>query len=318
MYALTAGVVLSLGVISCNKEKQLPEQVSIDALEKKSITEDPATYERFAISLAKTLNEEEVRKFIHDKTMEQFDGDYDILFKDVANHSFTDGSTFIEKLANNDDNANSQEFFESIIENEKRFNIAVPVHCESWECSNFIPLVAIQSKNPETKSFDSNGNIELLDTKTAPDSPVVVVGLNERVDLNGDLLPEIIGGGNGGSGDEPGGIAGPNANRKNCIGCFSGGGGGGSGGGGSGGGGSGGGSGGGGTDLREDKTEEKLYKINIPDLSEVEGWVYGKPEIWVKVTSATGIEIEKSKISPEPKRSEIDNTWYVVDKFITT
>jgi hypothetical protein len=49
--------------------------------------------------LAKTLKDKEVRTFIKSEALKQFDGDYDVLYKNVAEYSFTDGKKFKDKLA---------------------------------------------------------------------------------------------------------------------------------------------------------------------------------------------------------------------------
>lgn len=49
--------------------------------------------------LAGTLKDQEVRKTLKLEALKQFDGDYDILYKNFANRSFTDGKKFKDKLA---------------------------------------------------------------------------------------------------------------------------------------------------------------------------------------------------------------------------
>jgi hypothetical protein len=310
-------VSLLLFVVTGCKKENTTDDFMANTFDKKSTVQDPNVFQRFAKSLAKTLEEQEVRVFIHEKANEQFDGDYDILFKDIAYHKFSDNENLIEKLVKNDNSTTdknaSRVFFESIIENEKRFNIAVPVNCDKWICQSFIPLVAIQGNDSqiEYESYDNNGGINYLDAKVTPTFPVVVVGINERTDNEGNLL-------SGFKFDNGGGIENPNDNpNPACNGCTFGGGGGNALGGGGGSGGKGGGGGSGGANPRADKCAEYLDQIKIPKMNDIELWGNGEPELWVVVTSATGIKIGE-QLLPIKKREDADNKWLKIDRFIVT
>ncbi len=144
--------------------------------------------ESFALLLAKTLNNKNVRISLKEEAMKKFDGDFDILYQKFANKQLSEGS-FKELLSRNDENssARGQELLTKIADEIPLLNIAIPINIEKWDTENFRPLVAVRgvdfddATTKKIRAFDSEGNVHILDATTPPDFPVIVVGLNERL-----------------------------------------------------------------------------------------------------------------------------------------
>jgi len=71
------------------------------------------------------------------------------------------------------------------IENVPLLQISLPVNFEKWDGESTIlvaytPLTIDDIEVEEIYAYDSEGNEHVLDAKTPPDFPVMVVGINER------------------------------------------------------------------------------------------------------------------------------------------
>ncbi len=68
-------------------------------------------------------------------------------------------------------------------------NVAVPVNIEKWDDQTSTPLVAYLPEGYDEKTateitaFDGAGKVHLLDAKTAPTVPVIVISENERTQI---------------------------------------------------------------------------------------------------------------------------------------
>lgn len=73
-------------------------------------------------------------------------------------------------------------------------NLHVALRGGAWDGGS-IPLVAVAAEGgaeyaPVT-AYDAQGRVHILDARTMPDSPVLVVGVNERVDAAGTLIADL-------------------------------------------------------------------------------------------------------------------------------
>lgn len=131
-----------------------------------------------------------MREFVHTEAAKAFDGDQDILVQQVSNNAFE--KTMVN--ANNErarSGARTMPFsLSEYTAKQPLLNIAVPVHNSKWNAANYEPLVAVtpnvndESRVKFIKAFDSKGKVHWLDGRKAPDKPVVLVGLNERVQMD--------------------------------------------------------------------------------------------------------------------------------------
>lgn len=197
---LAAGFLLA----SCEERGLAPEvnQINTGAARldvTKQVKEVNSNFDEIAVVLAKAMEEEQVREAIKAEASKQFDGDYDILCKDFVGAVLAGGDKFKDKLigahsvVKKTTASASRERIETILTQLPTLNIGVPVNIEMWDTKSFVPLVAVRpvdydEKTATTiKAYDSKGAVHLLDAKTAPSFPVVVVALNERVDEEGRL-----------------------------------------------------------------------------------------------------------------------------------
>lgn len=252
------------------------------------------------------MDKKDVRAFIKSEALKKFDGDFDILYNTVKNKHFA-GSTLNERM--NQSDSNGADDVNELAASVPLLNIAVPVNINEWDIENFTPLVAVvpssfdEKTTKLVKAYDSKGKIHWLDAKQAPDFPVVVVGLNERVevDKNGNLIQLNNY---------------PDYSTTKVIpiddGGYSGGG-------------SGGGTGGGTTNCRVDGREEYLTGMWFSKVSYYEAWVRGAPEVRLIVKSPllnfssspndqTGISDGTFKPS---KRSDVDKKTWILNNHLT-
>ncbi|MCF7828432.1 MAG: DUF3103 domain-containing protein [Candidatus Marinimicrobia bacterium] len=94
--------------------------------------------------------------------------------------------------------------------------MAYPVGFEQWNGETpiwvaYTPLTIDDTEWKDIIAFDAQGKRHVLDAKTPPDQPVLVVGINERTDENGNVIGKVTtniglgkqtmpGGGSGGGG----------------------------------------------------------------------------------------------------------------------
>jgi len=94
---------------------------------------------RVAQSFSKLLMDGEVRSFLKTEALKQFDGDYDILYRNIKNHTFADGLDLESRLVESYSIVHEQtekEALESIrlIESElPLLNISIPVNISKWQ-----------------------------------------------------------------------------------------------------------------------------------------------------------------------------------------
>ena len=100
-FCLMAGLLLSL--TSCNSsEKVEPQQSPVKETTLEQYQKETAKVnkdlEQVALALSKLAVDHEVRAFLKAEALKQVDGDYDVFYAHAAQHRFSDGQTFAEKL----------------------------------------------------------------------------------------------------------------------------------------------------------------------------------------------------------------------------
>jgi len=129
LFALVLGT-FGIYFTSCNKSEDLSQEITETAYD--------AQYVAIAKALNDVINDVEVRTFIKAESMKQFDGDYNFLIHDALEHRFDDGSTFADKLSTGFD---SKEDFIEYIKTNRTLQIAVPIHCETWNSEDYVPAI---------------------------------------------------------------------------------------------------------------------------------------------------------------------------------
>jgi len=184
MLCLAAALFVNVG---CNKEEDMTP-TTVQEVTSQSYGEKA---DQLAQTLAQLVQDQDVRSFIKTQAAEQFDGDYNFLIKDALKKEMADGSTFLNQM----DRSNEINIEEFVAENPK-LQIAVPVNLDTWDTETQTPLVTFLDERgedvAEVKAYDAAGNVTMLSTKEAPNFPVIVISLNERVDENGNIESGIL------------------------------------------------------------------------------------------------------------------------------
>lgn len=149
--------------------------------------------------MAEMLNDIEVRNLIKENALKQFDGDYDVLYKDLAIQQLRKGETFgMRFTANLAAQLGSEAEAERVINMIPRFHVAVPVNIEKWDTDAFVPSVVVnpfhlQESEYETyTTYTANGQTSALSSRVDPEFPVVALGVNERTYDDGRLKPQFL------------------------------------------------------------------------------------------------------------------------------
>lgn len=284
-HLLLGAALIVASLSSCQKDDEIipnPTDAGVAApVGSVSVTRD-ALLEQTALALAKSLKDSNLRVAIKQEALKKFDGDFDILYKNFKGHKI-DGIPVQTKLAMSriDSHPNAKiNVTQSIaamdsITNVEKLQIAVPVNCEEWDPNVFTPLVAYipqdfeEGVTEKIKAFDTDGNVHWLDAVVAPDFPVIVVGTNERTDVEGNVNENLY--------------------------DFS--------------------------NARIAGKGEYMHQINCTNLSAIEAWALGAPELEYYVAGSrkgAAVEIVKGSYYKPSKRKDIDNKWVTLDRFIFT
>ncbi len=176
-------------ITKINKIRQTTKLVNYD------VDKIHSSLDIIAQIIAKSLTNLKIRNIIFSEVGKRFDGDFDVLFSELRKNDYfisiliSNFQTFY-KINRNDATIKLNELSSNI----PKFNISIPVNYSQWNTKKYIPVVAyrrydIDDRKLETlKSYDSNGNVFWLDAKVEPKNPVVVVGINERTDFDGNLI----------------------------------------------------------------------------------------------------------------------------------
>jgi hypothetical protein len=174
-------------IYSCQKDKtnnqetnQIPQELTQD------------NYHTFAKSLAKVIDNKEIKAALKTKALEKFDGDYDVLVKDFVLIKLKDGKSILDLLAK------QNEEVRSIIANNPLLTIYVPelkiFSANNWDTEKTTPIVAVRNNNGSNKiyAYNTRLNIVELDKKIEPTNPTILVKTNERLPLINDESTQVI------------------------------------------------------------------------------------------------------------------------------
>ena len=273
-------------ISSCNKNEEI-NPVNSETENNDAITQRNDALEKMALLVKDAVKNEEFRELIKQEATKQFDGDYDILYKRIARRQLKSSNNvsinnfFVKSISQKEQKSAkvAQANLEKMVNTIPDFQISVPVNCDKWDTKNFIPLVTYIPANfdektfTKIKAFDQNGNVVWLSLDKAPDFPVIVLGSCERIEENGKLKDMALppdGGGGGGSG----------------------------------------GGGGTGNTTRINGGMEYMQSMKFGNLSKIEKWVSGKPEIRLRVYYYHNNSLHTLLTDYfHPTRSSVDGNW---------
>jgi hypothetical protein len=236
------------------------------------------------------IHDSEVREFLKEEALKQFDGDYNVLYQHVKDHKFSDGESFEDKFAKRYAVFNELSAEEALSEIQQiastlpLLNIAIPVNIEDWNPETEIIPVTISPNPAQDENFShvnaymKDGETKLISVKEDPDYPVMVVGLNERCNEDGTVNERFL--------------SSTSSQSSPLESTF------------------------------VEGQAIELRMVNVPDLSEWESWLYGKPEFIVTFAGglATGTGSGSSYLLKQwmlpGSRSDYNDpsSWFVMNE----
>ena len=162
-----------------------------------------------AQAVAVALGDAQTRRAVKAEVGKKFDGDFDVLYRDLANSRIGQGKTFRQALGGAvgmvqkragvaTGSADAVQALDEYASALPQLQISVPAGFKDWDADKVAPLVAFvpadvdDSELREIEAFDAAGRRYMLDAQVEPMFPVVVVDLNERTDRNGYLRREFV------------------------------------------------------------------------------------------------------------------------------
>ncbi len=188
-------------MFSCSQNDEIVTQ-SKESVETVTRLSSGEAQQNFAKILSKAVyNSAEVRSFLKEHALAQFDNDYDIFYPFVKNRVVSNEQTFREVLLSYCENENE---LIQIEESLLLLNILVPdlswisdFNAETWDIKD--PEVAVICKDDDTNTLFGNGEaMDNLPSNEIPGFPCLVIKNNERVKLSkavtrsGDVTYEFI------------------------------------------------------------------------------------------------------------------------------
>ena len=161
-----------------------------------------------AISMAVRKNSP-FRELLKTKADQQLDGDYDVLMKLIANTKVSvedqevvtrAGSSemsvaeLLDQYYPSDTKASGSSILEDLQNEYPLLQVSVPIHSEDWDPETFTPVVGFipsdfsDSTASVIPGYDPEDNFVWIDAVNEPDEPVIIVGLSERYDENGEVI----------------------------------------------------------------------------------------------------------------------------------
>ena len=166
---------------SCNKEE---EMMTIDQTAKPLTEQDALKSFAKVLSIAVSRNES-LREYIKEKSLEQFDKDYDVFYPFVKNDVLPSGITFKEALL---EACESPDLLSSIEVACPKLNILVPdwswigsFKADYWDTSKEDILVGYAQKGDSHTLFKNGESFLELSLGEIPDTPTLIVKENERM-----------------------------------------------------------------------------------------------------------------------------------------
>ena len=245
-----------------------------------------------AKALAKAVADRDVRQFIKQEVIKQFDGDFDLFYAAKTDAKIGDetfGSVLQSRCQTKDNRGINVLENNNISNTVPLLNISMPelsgLSANDWNTENFVPKVIFVPSDFDERSheyvtaYDQDGNTHQVSTKIEPDELYIVVSESERVDASGKLKKGFILNQNSQS-------VRVKKNNPPSV-------------------------------LRTNGYYEKIAWLLCPNLSTIESWVYGVPELrFVMVTvkdpelaSEIGYNITDQILIPLSRRS-VDNRWW--------
>lgn len=182
---LYISLFLSLAIMESCRKSSIEDKLSNPNAVLGNLSNSVKTKEDFAKILAKAVAQEpDLRVFIKNKALTQFDLDYDILYQMVKNDIVSNNETFRQKLIKYSE---SSEDFSNIESSQPLLTIYVPnlpsgFSAKTWNTETQIPAVSTASVvNNKVEYYRGNESAMSEIVSKIPGFPLLVVKDNERV-----------------------------------------------------------------------------------------------------------------------------------------
>jgi len=193
-------LISGMALIRCQKE-DIKLDKDVTNVNQTIISEQNTKLDVFAQMIAVAAKNENFRSLIKEKVLEQFDFDYDVLWADLATQKITENGKeiLVKEFANTilSGTKSAYKSVDDLLKNIPNPQISIPVNIDKWDDKSYVPLVAYAYFDEQNKkslfAYDSNSDKTQLSVTEEPTEPVIVVGLSERVDKNGNLMVGVDG-----------------------------------------------------------------------------------------------------------------------------
>lgn len=202
-WMLVGSALVSISLLAaCNSSPPIPEQSGNDQIDK--------NLDQMARVLARSMTDADLREIIKGAASQRFDGDTEVLYKNLAAQTLHAGQTVQQRLSlAYQQDAQAQGMIgrlsletasaqlNALAQTSPRLQVAVRGDVGTWDARDYTPLVAVSPEGiddlalTQITAYDSQGQVHTLDARAIPDRPVVVIGLSERTDETGKLLAEF-------------------------------------------------------------------------------------------------------------------------------
>ena len=195
MFTIVCVAVGAAALTSCTKDDEVINDDYHCQLKTKDVKNVNMVIEQYGRLVSKALLNPGFRGELKKAVMEKFDGDYDVLAINLKPDSLQVYSGMAEILKNTYNESLMGEYgktYDEFLSNTfgiiPNLQISVPVNCDNWNTSSYMPYVLPlhidqkEGKGVKVQAFNGSGEICMFDMGEKPSVPVVVVSISERVD----------------------------------------------------------------------------------------------------------------------------------------
>ncbi len=180
LYLATMICIIGLSTVSCKKESAINIQEAC-------VENEFNAHKEFSIILSKALSENpELRIFLKQEALEQFDRDYDVLYLRSKNDLVDGKNTFAEVLSKYDDNG----YLDRIEEDMPKLNILIPdwswaegFSINNWDTTNNDVSVGYVIDGAKLQLYNGGKEEFVMEFGQLSEFPIVIINTNERVEV---------------------------------------------------------------------------------------------------------------------------------------
>jgi hypothetical protein len=192
--------LLGLTLGACEQQEVTPAK----SLATATTANEEADYSDLAQVVASALAASpNARALVKEMALTQFDGDYDVLYRDLADQKLQSGGSFadllaehyVQVLAGRGQDVTTEAAREWLTKQTSSIawcQLAVPTGCLDWDTEQFAPKVVALPADFDDQTTESVVSYQGAELKATPllvkeelAEPIVVIGPSERVDAQG-------------------------------------------------------------------------------------------------------------------------------------